>query len=780
MIREELEKTLSLFSGSDFIFLSYGEEREGEYIPHAKSLRIVPDISLVAEAISATPLLPNDFGVMPLKWKAKSEDDKTYMLLERKLSRWSEGELFAHGYVIIDRILLDIDLGELDEREALRYARTKLPGVGKVAYTGGGLLAVVELSGSLEVRDRETFRRIKERLLSELSGWLQFDPQSLNLGKGVRLIGTHSRKRRVTTKWLLWEEGKKHDLFALIFGVEEKILRQAPDPLKKKIKEKFGIEIKGGVRRVDPEEVFRKAREFYGELDGRRNEFMLSLSGELLKAGVSKDRAIDLYLEWLADLEKRDKPSVRVKQTIEWVYREGREYRLRGEYPEDFLSLVKGMRGEEVSLSWEEFARELVGREESLFALLRLAGEKVYEDSALAFHLPTKVITGALRCSWTEEGERKEGRKLVKVQMELPPCILSALEEYEKLEGGEVEWYAENLLQVAFLLPPDHFRISPPIEELIDNPLAEAVSLMTAGKGLSRKEVDIDKVKKKVLRKSDAIFRLVRCMNPLLVSRCTSECKYYRFKHFLPEVLKKKIDKKTGEVKEALVRVQKEEVKVKGTALESPGKLRSFLEKRGLFLPSIAVEWLYAWIMKYSESEYVDSEREDFLFALEEMLVNFGDYYVDGVSQKEVRIAGKKFIELLQAMGYRGQGAMLRRLREEIGLKVKKTKYGNYTVVPRELLGDETFLTCVHHALAEVADLLSAVAEIKLRIEKEDVADEDYVLGRKAYILPANEGFTIYFANRCKTFPDGAWAQAQKWIEEHKEEEHEETEELSF
>jgi len=275
----EIEKTLSLYSLSDLIFISYGERGN----PHSRGLRLEPSLHLLAEAIRRTPQ-PNDFGIMPFNWRARSKEDILGILLDRKFSRWSISELFAYGYLILDRLLLDIDTGPISEEEALSLAeKLRKRGIGKVGYTGGGLLAVLELEFPVEVRDRKIFERMVRNLIPSVRKLVgRFDEGSLNAGKGVRLIGTYSEKRKVDTRWILWEEGKRFDPFLLIFGMEGRFLALAPQELKEKIREKFGVRVgTGNFRSVSVEELFEKAREFYGGLEGRRNDFLLKFAGEL-------------------------------------------------------------------------------------------------------------------------------------------------------------------------------------------------------------------------------------------------------------------------------------------------------------------------------------------------------------------------------------------------------------------------------------------------------------------------------------------------------------------
>ena len=767
--REDLSKTLELFRGSDLIFLSYGEEKEGEYLPHSKGIRIKPDPDLLEETVRSTPLLPNDFGIMPFRWKAKEEEEITHMLLERKLSRWTEGELFAYGYLIIDRVLLDIDVGEIEKGAALKLAqKLKERGIGKVGWTGGGLLAVLELDGEIRVEDRETFGKIRKLLGESIKRIVSdFDPGFLNAGKGVRLIGTISRKREVQTGWILWEEGKRFDLCELIFGIKRETLSKAPVSLKEKIKEKFGIELKGGMeRQATPEEVFARAQEFYGELDGMRNEFMLQLSGEMLSAGVDRETTESLYYEYLAHLEKRDRPHVRVKQTIEWVYKEGKTYRLEGDYPEDFTTLLRSFRGEEISLSWRSFAGQVPPQK--FVELLRVSGEELYEDGSEVFHLPSGFLLADLRCRWAEEVEdeegeikevRREGKLLLPIFMNLPPCIEKALEEYKELQNGEAEWYLENLLTVSFLLPQRSYTVLTDRRdlELLDSPLAQALVLMTVRKGIDRSEVGVERIRRKVSRSNDGVWNLVRCMNPLLKSMCSENCECYRFRHALPEVLRRKVDKKTGEVREAVIRIEGEELKVEGRVLSNFRRFSDFLEKRGYLLPRISVQWLYQGIMKFSEGEFVDAREEDFRDQLSEMLAEFGEYYVDRFDGKNLWVSGKKFLELLREVGYSVKGSSIKRVRDEHGFRIKRTKESNFTLIPLEFVHEEDRDAVIRKVVMSVEDFFAAEnveVEVKEEITENDRKEEDYVLGRKAYVVLTEEGVLVSFLGREEVFQD--------------------------
>ncbi len=767
--KDDLLKTLSLFEGSDFIFLSYGEDREGEYVPHVRGIRLEPDLDLLEAAIKSTPLLPNDFGIMPFKWKARGEEEKTTMLLTRKLSRWNEGELFAYGHLVIDRALLDIDFGEIDRENALRLAgKLQEKGIGKVGWTGGGLLAVLELDGEIKIEDRETFGKIKKLLGESVKKIVpEFDPQSLNAGKGVRLIGTVSRKREIQTEWILWEEGKKFDLGELVFNVPRETLSRAPVSLKEKIREKFGIDLKGSAGgKATPEEIFEKAREFYGELDGSRNDFMLHLAGEMLSAGVEKERVENLYYEHLAHLEKREKPHVRVKQTIEWVYREGRTYRLSGDYPEDFIALLKSFRGEEISLSWRSFAREV--SPQRFVQLLRLAGEELYEDGGEIFHLPSGFLLANLRCRWVEDVEDEEGEKrevkregkiFLPVFIDPPPCVAKALEEYRGLQNGDTEWYLENLMMVSFLLPDKSYRVLTDRKdlELLDSPLAQALVLMTTAKGIDRSEVGVERIRKKVSRSNDGVWNLVRCMNPLLKSMCSENCECYKFRHSLPEVLKRKVDKKTGEVKEALIRVEGEEIKVEGRVLSNFRKFSDFLEKRGHFLPRISAQWLYEGIMAFSEGEFVDTEEEDFRDQLSEMLAEFGEIYIDRFDGKNVWVKGQKFMELLRMVGVSVDKRNVKKVKEEHGFATKRTEEARFTLIPLDFIHEEDRDTVVFKALRSVEDFFVAEGidvEVKEEVTEDDRKDEDYVLGRKAYIAHVEGGVLVSFHGKEEVFQE--------------------------
>jgi len=587
----EIEKTLSLYSLSDLIFISYGERGN----PHSRGLRLEPSLHLLAEAIRRTPQ-PNDFGIMPFNWRARSKEDILGILLDRKFSRWSISELFAYGYLILDRLLLDIDTGPISEEEALSLAeKLRKRGIGKVGYTGGGLLAVLELEFPVEVRDRKIFERMVRNLIPSVRKLVgRFDEGSLNAGKGVRLIGTYSEKRKVDTRWILWEEGKRFDPFLLIFGMEGRFLALAPQELKEKIREKFGVRVgTGNFRSVSVEELFEKAREFYGGLEGRRNDFLLKFAGELYSAGVEIEKVIDLYYEYLSDLETKDRPHIRVKQTIEWVYKEGKKYRLsEEECPREFLLLVRAFRKEEASLSWREFCKRVPL---SAFRhLLEVLGEGYRADEEF-FHPPSGFYYGKLKCRWIERDEergeiKREDRRVLNIIMTLPPCIREALDEYERVEDGNTEWYAENLVQVSFLLPDESFETDEEVEELLDNPLSRAVCVMTSAKGISRGEVKIENAKRKVMRKHDGVWNLVRCMNPLLKQKCREDCACYRFRQSLPEVVKRVVNLKTGEVEEAVIRIEGEELRVSGSVLRNVRSFSGFLEKRGYFLPRISVE----------------------------------------------------------------------------------------------------------------------------------------------------------------------------------------------
>ncbi|EDP75381.1 hypothetical protein [Hydrogenivirga sp. 128-5-R1-1] len=759
---EELARTLTLFEGSDLLFMSYGREKDGEYLPHSEALRVTPE--LLTEAVKSTPLQPNDFGIMPFKWKAKSEEDITYMLLERKLSRWTEGELFSHGYILIDRVLVDVDFEELSEEDALKKAQElKKKGIGKVGYTGGGLLVVLELDDAVKVEDRETFRSIREKLLKGVRKVLgKFDESSFNLGKGVRLIGTRSRKRGTDTKWLIWEEGKKFDLCELVLGVKREVLSQAPVGLKNSLREKFGIELKGSVKKVTPEEVFKRAREFYGELDGQRNDFMLGLAGEMYSAGVDKEEVIELYYEHLSDLEKRERPHTRIKQTIEWVYKEGKTYSLKGDYPSDFLSLVKSLRGEEVSLSWRDFGKAVPP---SLFVeLLKLSGEEVYEDHRGIFHLPSGFLYSTMRATYVvedEDGKKREekGETKVGVILELPPCLERALREYSTVENGETEWYVTNLLYTAFMMPSSSWEVlysDFPLKELTDNPYAEAVVLMTTCKGIGRGEIKTTKAKKKV-EGSDALWGLVRCSNPLLKRHCTETCPYYRFRDSLPRVENKRVDVRTGDVVKAEVVIEGDRIEVDGKVLSSFKTFSSYLEKRGHFLSQIAREWLYVEAVKFSCAEYVDEEKERTLGEMKEVLEVYGSVFIETVKDGYLWIRGEKFIDLLREIGISAGRRNVGEIRKNLGFLVKRRAAGNYTLIPVSTFPEESVKTMFAHVGDRLAIQLfveNVPVETKESLTEEELADEDYVLGRKAYVVVNKERVRLYYMGQEKDVED--------------------------
>lgn len=732
----DLLKTLSLFEGSDLIFISYGEEEGGEYRPHTRAVRVKPTKEYLEEAIENTPLLPNDFGIMPFKWKARSEEDIGHLLLERKLFRWTEGELFAHGEVVIDRVLLDIDDPEAD-LEGL----SKL-GVGKVGWTGGGYLAVVELNQGIRVKDRELYRRIRDNLVKGLKGkGFRFDEGSLNLGKGVRLIGTFSRKRGVQTKWVLWEEGRAFDVYELIFGVKEQDLARAPEPLRRGLSERFGIEIRGGGRKATEEDLFLLAREFYGEIDGRRNEFMLLLSGELLAKGVPYERAVELYYEHLADLEKRDRPHRRIKQTIEWVYKEGKEYRFHGEWLEGkFGEAVRSFRGEEVSLGWKEFA-ELVGHER-FEKLLRLAGEKVYEDSGEFFHINSGYIRGKFK--------GKEGIKEVSLFLELFPCLKSALSDYERALGEEAQWYLNNLLEVSYFMPP--------VSDVLENPYVKAVVLVSCGKGLRREEIVPERAKRRVGGADAGVLNLIRCLNPLLRERCDKGCRWAEFLGSLPEVKEREVDLRTGKVVRAFLKVEGKEFEVSGRVLENVKSLGSFLEKRGHLLPPLAVRWLYAGIMK-GACRYVEAKREEFKQRLGEILQEFGDQYVERFDGKNLWIGGRSFVDLLKEAGLSVKGVNIKEVRKLCGFGFVRERARNYTLIPLDFFGEEDKEGILERVLRSYGSYLEAEGvevEIKKSVGEEDELDEDYVLGRKAYLLATEEGVEVRFCGRSEKVQDPA------------------------
>jgi len=783
--REELNKIISLFSESNLIFISYGEEENGEFRPHTKGLRIEPSVPKLEEVITQTPTLPNDFGIMPFNWKARSEEDLTRLLLERKLSRWSEEELFAYGYLLMDRVLVDIDYeGGITKERAIELAGTfRKKGIGKVAWTGGGLLAVIELDGKIEVRDRETWKKIKELLEEGIKKVIpEFDTQSLNAGKGVRLIGTFSRKRGVLTEWIIWEEGRKFDLCEMVFGVSREVLSKAPKELKDRIRERFGIELKGGeVKKATPEEVFEVVSKFYHYLDGKRNDFMLALSGEMLSCGVEKEKVEELYYEHLSHLEKNDKPRHRVMQTIDWVYKHGKAYGFKvkewkGILPKDFFAVLKAFRGEELSLSWKDFA-ELVSPER-LLELLRLSGEEVFGDEREVFHLESGLLKARLMCvrEKVEEGEEGKKEKVKKkeegevfVFLDLPPCMKKALLEYKEIKNGETEWYLENLLAVSFLLPKESYQAFEEVE-ILESPFARAIVLMTIAKGIKRSEIGVERIGRKTLGKHDAVWNLVRCLNPLLKSFCEESCEVFKFRRSLPEVLERKVDKKSGDVVEAKIKVEGEEYKIDGKVLKNLKNFTSFLEKRGKILPRISVEWLYQGIMVSAKVEFVDTEREDFRDQLSEVLGEYADKYVDRFDGENVWIKGKKFMELLKLVGVGADKRNVKKLRDKYQFVAKHTKEGNYTLIPLSFLHEDDRDTIIHKLLKTVEDCLFVEgirAEPKEEITEEDLRDEDFVLGRKAYISIAKGGILISFGGEKEVFQEPSGV--RKWIREAKE-----------
>jgi len=784
---KDIEMTLSLFSSSDLIFLSYGEEVDGEYLPHSKALRIKPEISSVVDAINHTPLLPNDFGIMPFAWKG--EDEKvTRMLLERKLTRWSEGELFAYGHLVIDRLLIDLDYGELTKENAYgEVEKLKELGIGKVAYTGGGLLAVVELEEGIEVKERETFNRLRKLLvagLKELLSGFPLDEGSLNAGKGVRLIGTYSRKRELMTEWLLWEEGKKFDVFGLMLGIEGEVLSKAPSSLKEGIRENLGIEIPDRVEGVSVEKLFLLARDFYGDIDGQRNDFMLFLSSLCLEKGVEKERCEELYYEHLADLEKREKPYTRVKQTIDYVYREGKKFSLKVDVPESFRRAVSLCRGESVSLEWNEWVKEI--EPTILREILSLAGVSFIEDGENLFFFVGEVFTGELFCEYLdrEEGEdgkerlvKKKGKVEISVYLNLTPCLRKSLLALMETTNGETEWLIRNLLQVSYLVPSDLYEIKAKedIVVLIDNPLVEAIKLIAHSKGLSKEEVRAQAVKKQI-NKEDTGFGLVRCMNPLLKRNCSDDCPYARFKNDLPHVVKRYVDVKTGKVQSALIRVDGEDIEVQGEVLENYRRFASYLEKRGIFLSSLVKEWLYQDVMKGGEVEYRDEEKEKFVAGINEFFSTFTEAFTYHIEDGYLWLTGSDFLEVLRFAGLSIQGKEVKKLKEKFGLKGIKTEKARYTLIPLSFFEEET-LEIIKEELIQQAENQLLVAgvegERKEEITQEDLEEEDYVLGRKAYIVPEEEGVRVSFMGEEKLFikpaDAGSWLRSVRAEKEREE-----------
>lgn len=777
---DDLGKTLSLFEGSDLIFLSHGEERGGEYVPHSVCVRLFPEKELLQSTIEKTPLLPNDFGIMPFKWKAKSEEDKSYMIVQRRLSRWSEGELLYHGYLIIDRILLDIDLGELSEQSALKLAeKLRARGIGKIGCTGGGLLAVLELDGTIEVRDRKTFQRIKEELDTAIRKVVkEYDPSSLNAGKGVRIIGTHSRKRDTMTKWLFWEEGKKFDICELTLGIPRKVLAKAPEYIKERLRERFGIEVGRASVKASPEEIFRKAGEFYGELDGKRNEFMLGLSGEMLSAGVNKDEVINLYYDYLADLEVKDKPHTRIQQTIEYVYREGKKYKLRDEYPEDFMALIRSMRGQEVSLSWKEFAKEI--DPVSFAHLLKLIGEKVYEDARGLFHLPSGFLYSTLSCRYVtkdKEGRRRERKGEVKVGVVLDytPCFKKSLEEYSAIENGETRWYLHNLLYASLLFTSSNWKVTSTdvyIKEFLDNPYTEAVILMTLEKGLGRDDIKLAPMKRKI-GSSDSGWTLTKCNNPLLKRNCSEVCPYYKFRDQLPQVERKKVDKRTGKVISVQMKVEGESFEAEGIVLASFRAFSRYLEKRGFFLSQLEREWLYQEAVRYSPTEYVDYERERHINEIKEVLESQGDMYIENVKDGYIWVKGRDFLTLVRDIGISVWTRNLGEFRERLGLKVRRVAEGRYTLIPLDLFPQDSVELMLSHVTDRIEaqiKLLDIETEVKNSLAKEDLEEEDYVLGRKAFIVINPEGVYVQYMGHKLEIENDPF-KVMPWIQEIRESE---------
>jgi len=387
-----------------------------------------------------------------------------------------------------------------------------------------------------------------------------------------------------------------------------------------------------------------------------------------------------------------------------------------------------------------------------------------------------------------EDGEevRREGKIPLFVFITLPPCIRKTLEEYAQIENGETEWFLENLMAVSFLLPGEDFI---PISdrkdlELLDNPLAQAVVLMTLKKGVKRDEVGVERIRKNILRKHDGVWNLVRCMNPLLKARCTEECECYRFRHSLPEVVKRKVDTKTGEVREAVIRIEGQELKVEGKVLVNFKRFSSYLEKRGYFLPRLSAEWLYQGIMILSEGEYVDVKGENFRDQLSEILAVTGDYFIEKFDGKNVWIRGARFVELLSSTGYSIKGTSIKNIRKEYGFEVKRTRSINYTLIPIEFIHEEDRENVVMSALQGAGDILlieGLQAEVRRELTEEDRNDEDYILGRKVYLAPDENGIFVSFLGSDGVFQDVV--ELKRWVQELKEkakkQEHEEEKEES-
>ena len=322
-------------------------------------------------------------------------------------------------------------------------------------------------------------------------------------------------------------------------------------------------------------------------------------------------------------------------------------------------------------------------------------------------------------------------------------------------------------MTVSFLLPEKSYTVLTDKKdlELLDSPLARALVLMTSAKGIDRSEIGVERIRRKVSRNNDGVWNLVRCMNPLLKSMCDENCECYRFRHALPEVLKRKVDKKTGEVKEALIRVEGEELRAHGKVLSNFKRFSDFLEKRGHFLPRISVQWLYEGIMAFSEGEFVDAEEEEFRDQLSEILAEFGEMYVDRFDGKNVWIKGRKFMELLKTAGVSADKRNVKKIREEYGFSVKRTRDGNFTLIPLDFIHEEDRDTVVFKALKSVEDFFVAEGidvEVREEVTEDDRKDEDYVLGRKAYVALASEGVLVSFCGKEAVFPEPA--ELRGWI----------------
>jgi len=762
----ELAKTLSLFEGSDLIFVSYGEEKEGKYFPHSRAIRLVPDPALLEKAVESTSPLPNDFGIMPFKWKARSEEDKTEILLRHKLERWTEGELFAYGYLIIDRLLLDIDTGEISRETAIKLAKKlRSRGIGKVAYTGGGLLAVLELDRAIRVTSRQTFAKLRSILIKKVKEMVQeVDTGSFSVGKGVRLVGTFSRKRGVNTEWILWEEGEKFDLCTLAFGIGRERLSRAPAELKRKLEESFGIELEGVEEKVSPEEIFAMAGKFYGELDGRRNEFMLQLAGEMLRAGVEKEKVVELYLEHLADLEKKDRPYWRIRQTVDYVYREGKRYLLTGDYPEDFLKLVRAFRGEKTEEDWQEWAKKTGS--EKLFFLLDLLGELISSESG-SFHPGSAVYRGDLTCICEEQEEKRKRTLNCTVYMKLPPCVRGALEEYISTQNGDTTWILKNLLQISFLLPEDTFEIEvgERVVSLEDNPLVRTIKLLSRKKGISPGEIRESVVKKAILKESSGI-NLIRCVNPLLKKHCSERCPHYRFRSSLPHIVKRTKDLKTRRILYVRMRVDGKEIEVEGEFLNSLKQFSTFLEREGIILSPIVREWLYEDLLRNSEQEYVDEERERVFQELVELLLRNPHRWIRKVDGRNIWMTTSAFMEFLSGMGYRAGRRNVGRIRERFGFSATRTRSERFTLIPYTFFGD--LVQDIILSFLEVLRYILIPEGIEVQVEEEmdshHTEDRLYLEGKKLYVCPCGEGFKVSFMGKEMVFRD--LDGVRMWIEE--------------